>query len=450
MGSATMRGRAALLTVLVVVAGCSGRDRANPFDPANPTTLGRPVGFEALAGNSTITLRWQGYEGTGLQGYRLERRVGGAGSYQVLVPLLAPETVGYSDFGLQNGLRHEYRLFYVFRAGPSATFASDFGTPGSLRPWVTDIGIAQLLQLTADGRHVLRRDLLFDSPVGVAVDPAQGVVWVSDSFDAELVRINPANGSRLTITGLSLPGAVAVDQLRHTAWVCDERLGAVLQFQLDGSPGAPSAVGPVDLPLSVAVDPVDGTVWVCDRNAAALRQFTPGGTQRFRRPLPRPSRVAVDSLTRDAWVTSFDTGTVMRVRFDGTVLDTVGGFQGPIGIAVDARRGRVWIADARAGAIVELQRDGSVERRMAGFSEVHEIAVDLETGNAWATVPGGRRVVVVEPSGAVIAQVTGLAQPYALAVDPGLSVGTEPQRIPHGSSTTLRTEDLSPAVKRMK
>ena len=414
-----MRGRAALLIVALLAAGCSRRPRANPFDPANPTTHGRPVGFVALAGNRTVTLRWEPLASPDLLGYRLERREQGEAAFQVLAPLLSAGTSSYYDYGAPNGVRIDYRLSYVFGAGPSPDAASDYAIPGPLRPWVTDVGSGRLVRLTADGHHVAFTDGGFESPTGVAVDPFQGTVWASDSFTGVVVRYNPSNGDRIEIIGSTArPGAIAVDPLKHTAWVCDERQSAVLQFTLSGAPGSPAAVGPVGLPLDVAVDPQDGTLAVCDNQALRLLQFAPTGALRWSRAVPRPSRVAIDSLTRDAWATSFQSGVVVRVGFDGTVGDTVR-VQGPIGVAVDARRGRVWVADALGGSIVTLDRSGAVERRITGFPEVREIAVDLDTGNAWATVPGDGRVVVVSPEGSLVAQLGGFVQPYAIALDPG-------------------------------
>ncbi len=457
-----MRALAAILTLALLAGGCSGRDRANPLDPANPSTHGRPSHFVALAGNSTVTLTWDVVAVPGLLGYRLERRVAGDTDFTVLVALLPATTGAYFDFGLLNGARHDYRLSFVFDTGPSGGFATDFAIPGPLRPWVTVLGTSELLRITADGRRVIYDDPLFGSPSAVAVDPAQGVVWVSDGIEGTVVRFNPGNGSRLVIPRGATPGAIAVDPVRHTAWVCDERGAQIVQIQLDGSPGSPPAIGPLELPLDVAIDGQDGSVWVCDNRAGKLLQFGASGASRFERNVPQPSRVAIDSLTRDAWVTSFGAGTLVRVAFNGTVLDTVTGLAGPIGVAVDARRGRVWVADARANALVAFHRDGTVERRIGGLSEVHEVRVDIATGNVWATVPGDGRVVQVSPAGVILSQVSGLAQPWAIALDPGSELafgaprraGAEGGQAVHhpslryGSTTTLRTAAPAPATSR--
>src|SRR5262249_54281883 len=159
---------------------------------------------------------------------------------------------------------------------------------------------------------------------------------------------NSVNGNRLDIPGLTRPDAVAVDPVHHTAWVCDEPQSAVFQYQLDGSPAATHAVGPVVFPTSVAVSGFDGRIWVCDNQALKVLLFNPTGVLVASLATPRPSRVAIDSLTGNGWVTSLESGLLVRIRSDGGAVDTVRGLAGPIGVAVDGRRGAIWVADAVA------------------------------------------------------------------------------------------------------
>jgi sugar lactone lactonase YvrE len=422
-----MRGGLALLIGLALATGCSNRERANPFDPGNPDTRGRPSGFVALASNATVTLEWQRADTTGLRGFRLERLAPGESDFALIADLPATSR-HYIDSGLLNGARHEYRLSFLFRNGATSAAAADFATPGPLRPWITQLLPGALLRISADGRHLTGEGLLLDGPTAVAVDPAQAIVWVSDPFLGRVVRYNSAN-SDIAVGSLVQPGALATDPVRHTAWVCDERHTEVAQLKLDGSRGVPAAVGPISYPIGVAVDPGDRSVWVCDRDARLVRRFSVDGLFRWSTAVARPSRIAIDSATGDGWATSFEGNLVTRLSAGGTPLDTISGLNGPIGVAIDPRRGRVWIAEARGNALVMLQRDGTVERRVSGFPEVREVAVDVETGNAWATVPGDGRVVVVAPSGTVVSSIGGLGEPIAIALDPGRIIAFSPERI---------------------
>src|SRR5439155_966697 len=156
----------------------------------------------------------------------------------------------------------------------------------------------------------------------------QGTVWASDSFTGVVVRYNPSNGDRIEIIGSTArPGAIAVDPLKHTAWVCDERQSAVLQFTLSGAPGSPAAVGPVGLPLGVAVE----------------RRIT---------GFPEVREIAVDLDTGNAWATVPGDGRVVVVSPDGSLVAQLGGFVQPYAIALDP--GSPLAVAARAGAHVDM------------------------------------------------------------------------------------------------
>jgi hypothetical protein len=405
---------------VLAITACSNREHSNLFDPENPATGGRPVSFAAVAGNSLVTLRWQSVAGLGLSGYQLFRRAESESAFQAISTVLSSTTELFFDLGVVNGTTYHYRLFYVFEDGLAASPAEDLAIPGPLRPWVTDLSARALLQLTPDGRHVAFRDLRFDGPTFVGVDPSNGTVWTADTFHGDVITYNPATGFRIANSDLGRPTSLAVDAASHTAWVCDEFQNLVGHFEPSGDRAQPPQIGPFGLPIAVAIDPNDGSVWVCENSAEFLRLYSSAGLLRWSLAVPRPSRVAVDSLTREGWVTSFERRQVVRVATTGVARDTVVGFAGPIGVAVDSRRGRIWVADAVAGQVVALDRDGTVEFRVGGLPEVREVAVDEATGNAWVTVPGAGAVAIVSSAGALVHKLEGLERPYGIALDPGV------------------------------
>ena len=418
-----MPSRLALLgsvcLALLLVVGCSNRERANPLDPRNPSTQGRPSGFVALAGNGSVVLSWQPEARPGVFGYQAFRRGPGESEFHAISDVLPVSRSQLPDFGVTNGSDYQYRLFYVLTEGPSGPPAEATATPGAIRPWVTDYGAAALLRLTPDGRHVLSSELGFLGPTQVAVDPASGLVWTSDTFANRVVVFNPLNGGREEIANVSRPFGVAVDPLGTTGWICDPGNNRLYHATGLGQPAQPALIPGVIDPLAVAVHPGDGSIWVCEGLQNRVRRFDAQGLELWEAPVSSPSRVAIDSVTRQSWVTSFSGARVIRIGAGGELLDTLGGFQGPIGIDVDPRRGRVWIADAVANQIVVTDRAGAVQFRLSSLSEVREIAVDRASGEAWATVPGAGMVVRISATGAVNRRLEGLVQPYAIAIDPG-------------------------------
>jgi DNA-binding beta-propeller fold protein YncE len=411
--------RFAALLAAALVAGCSSREHANPFDPENPVTQGRPPGFVALAGSRLVQLRWTRPSLSGDFGYRLFRRADGETDFQQVGSDLGGSATSYFDFGLENGTTYRYRLYYMFNGTAGGVPAEDFGTPGPLKPYCTDLSRRTLIGATADGHHIVSETGGFFGPTHIAVDPSRGVVWISDTYDGEVFIIDPLSGGRTAIRGLAEPVAIALDPIDRSAWVCDQALNAVFHYDAGGLPASPPSLSPITTPIGVATDPTYGVLWVCERGADQVRRYTRTGALIGSTPMGAPSRVAVDSLTSDAWVTSLEGQRVVRISAaTGAVVGTVS-LSGPIGVAVDARRDRIWVADARAGQLVSVLRGSTIEFRVGGLVETREVAVDVATGDAWVTCPGIRALVRVSAAGAIVERLTDLSDPYGVALDPG-------------------------------
>ena len=407
--------RGVALLALALAAGCGTREHANPFDPQNSSTGGRPADFVALAAWRTISLRWTTPAIAGDFGYRLFRRIEGEADFRQIAEF-GREADHFLDPGLTDATLHEYRLFSVFSGVSGGRAAEDRATPGPLHPWLTDFSRGSLIGTTPDGRRVVQETGGFDGPTHLAVDPTRGVVWLSDTYHGRVVIFFPSTSARIEIQGLSEPVALALDPIDQSAWVCDQALNVVHHYASNGVAGTP--LSGIQKPIGVATDPGNATVWVCERSGNQVLRYTRGGLFLGGTPLDAPSRVAVDSLTRDAWVACFDGRRAVRITDSGAPVDTVP-LSGPIGIAVDNRRGRIWVADALASQVVALDRSGEVEFRVGGLAEARDVAVDLATGEAWVTAPGMGALVRISVSGAIRERLSGFSFPYAVALDPG-------------------------------
>jgi DNA-binding beta-propeller fold protein YncE len=432
-----MRALAALLTLALLAAGCGRRERTNPFDPANPGTGGRPSGFAALAGDGTVTLRWNAASAPELLGYQLERAVGADTGFTVVTGVLPPTTTSFRQFALLNGVDHRFRLYFVFQKGRGSLPAEDVATPGPLVPWVTDYGAGTLVQLTADGRRIAESLTLVagGTPTGIGVDSPAGNVWVCDPTSGSVSVYRPQRQSFAVYrSGFETPGAVAVDSATHNAWIGDEGFDLVQHVTPLGSPAGPS-IQPVDAPIGLALDRETGALWICERAGHRVRRVDPGGGG-WATGVIAPSRVAVDSVTHDGWVSSFTRATVVVLSGGGARLDSVSGFDGPVGIAVDSRRGRVWVCDPNANQVIALRRNLTEEFRVSGLGGAREVAVDPATGEAWVTLALDGAVARLSPAGAVLRVVRGLVEPYAIALDvPGMRDQIIARSRPSGSPT---------------
>lgn len=424
-----MRRLAALLTAALAaaglsLAGCATRERANPFDPANQGTQGRPTGFVALASDRSVTLRWGNVGTEGLAGYRLERKTANDTAYRRIATIASTVATEYVDRGLLNGLDHAYRLSYLFESGGTSPPAEDVATPGPIVPWVADGQFGRLARLTADGRHVFEDRAGFTAPGAVAADTLTGDVWMSDGSGARLWLLRPSTGVLVAIPAGGTPGDLAVDHGGRGVWVGFETGGQVRFYDSGGAPA--HTIPNLGNPAGLALVPSRDTLWICERDSNRVRRYDPDIGTLGVTAVTRPSRVALDAATGEAWVTSFVERRVHRLTPGGALDLTLTSFGGPVGIAVDARRGRIWVADLGLDRVVALDRDGGVAFTVGGLDAPRAVAVDPATGEAWVACAESGEIVRIAAGGAVLRRLDAFGSATGIALSPRLGPPTGP------------------------
>jgi DNA-binding beta-propeller fold protein YncE len=408
-----------ILAAALALAGCSQRERANPFDPANPQTGGRPTGFDAVAGYNLVRLTWDSHPELAIDGFQLFRFAPGDSVWRPLGGPLPPESRQFLDSGVQNGRRVRYRLDYVAGGAPLGRPAEDEATPGPLRAWVADPGWGEIVRLSPDGRDVTLRERRFGSASRLAVDPDDGFVWASSASDGLVWAFNPASLQADPIAGVALPDAMALSPFDNTVWVCD-RSGGVSHFRRDGTSPTPGRISLLDDPIAIATCALDGSLWVCERGGNRVRRFTALGEPSGTAFVHAPSRVAVDSLTRIAWVTSYLGGWIWRIAENGQKIDSTGVAQGPIGIAIDRARNRVWVADELGARVLGLDLGTmAVAVTITNVGSPYDLAVDRATGEVWVVARSDRAVLRLAPDGTRLDVRTGFGDPVEIRLDPG-------------------------------
>ncbi|NOT35197.1 MAG: hypothetical protein HOP12_13705 [Candidatus Eisenbacteria bacterium] len=406
---------ALVLLIAIGQLGCATRDRLNPFDPANGTTLGRPVGFAALAGNRRVDLRWQSASGSGLLGFRLWQRTAPESAYKLIAGLLPPASSRYVSSGLLNDVDHSYRLEYQFADGTTSLPSEDSAMPGRAVGWVVDGARGELSRLTADGRRVAQSWGGFTAPDALVADTTNDHVWVSDGSGGRLWLLRASTGVLLSIPAGGVPGDLAVVQGDSMAWYCDE---ARNELRLYASTGALlDTLGGFLTPSGVALVPLDGTLWVADRDHNRVLHMDPDVGLLGSTPMSRPSRLARDAVTGQVWATSFTARVVVRLGPDGSLQQTLSGFGGPVGVAIDSRRGRIWVADLNGGRVVAFDRDGAQQFAIGGLPGPRSIAVDENTGRAWVACAEAGATIVIAPTGTVLHRLSAFESATGISVD---------------------------------
>jgi streptogramin lyase len=166
----------------------------------------------------------------------------------------------------------------------------------------------------------------FRDPTGVAIDPRNGDVWVSEGGGHRVQKI-PQSGD-------------------------------VAGVQTFGGPNASTAPGGFTEPLGIAVA-ADGTVWVADtRNDRLQRRDPATGAWTVLGGFAHPTAVAVLADGRIA-VTELDPGRVSILAADGTRVVTADGLDDPEGVGSDGHGG-VLVSDTQGDRLLAF--DGALRR----------------------------------------------------------------------------------------
>jgi YVTN family beta-propeller protein len=244
-------------------------------------------------------------------------------------------------------------------------------------------------------------------------------VWTSSSIDGLVTARDPGGFAPAQITGISQPFEIAITPYDGSAWICD-LAGSLAHYDGNGFPVSPAQIPLLDLPIGVAVDPRDFSIWVCESGGSRVRHFTLNGNAIATAYLPRPSRVAVDSLTEVAWVTSSGTGRIWRIAPGGAVLDSLAVASAPLGIAIDRGHGRVWVTDAAADRVLAIDiNTRAVLFSVPGIAEPRGVAVDAASGDAWVVARVAGAVYRISKDGVVLERCDGFSDPYEIGLDPG-------------------------------
>lgn len=419
MGRVTALLALAALVFAALLGGCSRRDRANPLDPANPATGGGPTGFNAIADFGLVRLQWDPEPGLGIDGFLLERLAPADTVYRPIGSLLPASASRFSDFGVLNGKRYLYRLSFVIGGAPATRTASDEATPGNARIWVSDAGWPALLRLSPDGRDVAQA-IGVGAPNGLAYDQASQYVWYTDLNDGQVGLYDPQVVATNRFSGFSDARELALDAVNESVWITDRQAGRVRHLYPTGASATPGAIELLDGPTGIALDPGDRSVWICENAGNRVRHFDVNGGPLSTTAFSAPSRVAVDSVSHIAWVTSLDRGLVTRIAANGQALDTLLVASGPLGITIDRDHDRVWIADAVGDRVIVMRLSNrAAVFTVSGLHGARDIAVDRTTGEAWVVASTDRAVVRLSPTGAILQRVTGLGDPSEIRFDPG-------------------------------
>jgi ABC-type transport system substrate-binding protein/DNA-binding SARP family transcriptional activator len=259
---------------------------------------------------------------------------------------------------------------------------------------VIDGGQARLSEVvTAVGR-----------PNGLAY--GAGAVWVTDSADNMLLRINAAGqvDDRIPV-GRGPAGVVVAD---GEVWVANELDGTV--YEVNPGSGTPVA----EIPAGIGPGPIAagyGSVWVANVTSGTLSRID-AATGRAGPTISlgtAPSAIAVGAGA--VWVTSQETGELLRVDPVGNrVSRAIPVGQSPDGLAVGA--GSVWVADG-SGSLTRVDpRTGQMRTLRLGGTPAGVVYAD---GAVWVANSVSGTVTRIDPGTGATRLIQLGNQPMGLA-----------------------------------
>lgn len=425
--------RAALLSAVcagailgALLAGCAEREHLNPLDPENSETGGMIAGFNALAGNAQIEIRWDRLTQRDVAGYRLLRWRPGES------PLYLDETYGSGitgtvDSSVSNDETYVYRLVARFTSGDSAISPADSATPGTRRIAVLSAGLPGLVGMTPDARDLLYRQPSLEAYEDMEVDRTRDVLWLTLPDQGRVLRSyfdgQPA-GPTIALPG---PADVSVSNLRGVGWLAFPQEGVARAFGPDLASTVPlhtiASVGEAHVVEAGTLDP---SVWIGNDEGIVLRFTADGAPVGSWAIGARVVAIALDEAMERAWVaTRGATGDALLVidGTDSTVTVLPGGFSNIADLAFEPTTRSLWISDRgppgmSQGRLSRASDLGVIQMSHAGI-EPFGIMADPNTGHCWASELASNRVIEVTPSGTIVRRSAPVDVPYAVRIVEG-------------------------------
>lgn len=414
--------RAAIAALLTagLAAGCSERARLNPLDPENARTGGMLPGFQALAGNGFVDLRWVRLTQEGVLGYRIQRWKPGEPPADLGDVDYPPSYAGAVDFDVANDSTYVYRLVAHLASGDSAASPPDTATPGTRRIVVLSAGLPGLVGLTADAREILYAQFSTEAYADVALDSLHAFLWLTRTDAGEVLR-RDFNGSTVGVPiAVAGPASVSVSSLRGVGWVGLPDLQQARSYGPDPNSGAAkdslSSVGHVRALEAGTTDP---SVWLGNEEGVVLR-FTLDGARAGQWSLGAPvAAIALDEDRRSAYVACGRNGIDDLYRIDtadSTVTPLLAGLQNVVDLAFSRKTRSLWISErgtpnAGNGRLRLATEAGAILMTRSGL-EPFGLAIDPAGSSCWVSDLRSNRLLEVSPNGGTLRMSPVLDTPY--------------------------------------
>ena len=257
----------------------------------------------------------------------------------------------------------------------------------------------------------------FNGPVGIAVDPADNVVFAEVPGNA-VQALTASSGYKTVETlgsGFNRPSGVAFDSAGNVV-VADAGNNAIKVLQTPAYTNIVTLGAGFVLPTGVAVNRSNNDVFVADTGNNAVKLLT--AASHYQTPtilgsgFSSPTAVAVDA-SENVFVVDGGHNAVKEILAAGnysTVRTLATGFNNPVGIAVD-KNGNVFVADSGNNAVREIFAAG-------GYTTIYPLGVGFVLPQGVAVDSSGN-VFVGDTGNGAVREMPAAAPPLVASVLPG-------------------------------
>ena len=265
-------------------------------------------------------------------------------------------------------------------------------------------------------------------PVGVAVDPANGYVYVASGYSDYLSVINGTTNTMVgTITVGNGPWTLAVDAANGYVFVANTRSNNVTV--IDGR--TDQVIGSVPVgngPWGVAVDPANGLVYTTNRNSSNITVINGTTDHELTAGIPTgldPQGVAFDAASKLVYVTcgASDNLTVISGS-PGRSIGSIPVGHNPDAVAVDGVNGYLYVTNYASDNVSVINGTSAVVGSLLMGSSPQALAVDPANGVVYVTNWVGQDLIAINGAtdtvnGSIAAATDSYPYPDAVAVHGG-------------------------------
>lgn len=404
-----------LFTVVILLTGCQGRERINPFDPRGADE--DPFQLRVSSNPESIILNWDFIDSPDLTEYRVYRS--SPEDSMALYAEVAPGTTQYTDREITPEQTYVYGVTAVGEQNETRLSRLDTITPGYSRWWALADDYSPLVQLSHDGLHSHRTYGNFGSLEHVVAPRNANYIFLYDLFDGSVLRQYASGDVNRAVQGV--PRLQEMHYISATNEIVTVPLSQAETLQLhdlvNGSRREitmPSSIRGLDTGRSGVLFVLTGT---------AVYTISPGSASKelfFESNLSRSFSAIASINNQEIFIADTTNDEVLRIRGQ-QVEYSVAEISEPRDLELNHNDESLWIRSRNSQEeTYEIYRHLNAEtgRMLAGVPNMLDFAVNPVNNVCIAAGYNRRTLYQISPDGTVRTAVNMAGRIYKIVVQP--------------------------------